>query len=158
MTMPVNPGVNDGSRVVRASQVMGTQVWDPTNQQLGTIKDVIIDYGAGYPAAFFAVAPQIPGVAEGYVVIPFDVMRFRYDNRLKRDYAMLDIPVAQFRIAPRIEGENWVRIRDPQFLGQTAPVLPAGRAVGGAASISWGNGKDRPRRSGPRQRRRHAWC
>jgi hypothetical protein len=85
---------------------------------MGTIKDVIIDYGASCPVAFFAVAPQISGIAEGYVMVPFDVIRLRYDNRLRRDYVVLDISLDQFRSAPRLEGNNWDRIRDQQFLSR----------------------------------------
>jgi sporulation protein YlmC with PRC-barrel domain len=106
-------------RRCRSSQVIGMQVWDPRNQQLGTIQDVVIDYGGSCPVAFFAVAPGISGIAEGYVVVPFDVIRLRYDNRSRRDYVVLDVSLDQFRNAPRLEGNNWDRIRDQQFLGRT---------------------------------------
>jgi sporulation protein YlmC with PRC-barrel domain len=118
-SMPASGEAAEGSRVIRSSQVIGMQVWDPRNQQLGTIQDVVIDYGGSCPVAFFAVAPGISGIAEGYVVVPFDVIRLRYDNRSRRDYVVLDVSLDQFRNAPRLEGNNWDRIRDQQFLGRT---------------------------------------
>jgi hypothetical protein len=115
--MPAGGATQGDGRVLRGSQVIGTQVWDPQSQQLGTIKDLIVDYSGSCPMAFFAIAPQIAGIEGGYIVVPFDVIRLRYDNRLRRDYVVVDLTLDQFRRAPRLEGDNWDRIRDRQFLG-----------------------------------------
>jgi hypothetical protein len=132
-----------GNQILRGSELIGLQVWGAGNQRLGTVRDFVVDYQGDCPALLAAVAPDIEGVPEGYVFVPFDVAQLRYDNRLGRDYLALTLGIDQFRNAPRIARDNWNLIRDPQFLERTRqfyrrtersaarPVMPSDRGVEG---------------------------
>jgi sporulation protein YlmC with PRC-barrel domain len=112
-------GMRRGNHTLRGSELIGMHVWGARNQRLGTIRDIVIDYQEGCPMLLAAVSSDISGGPDGYVLVPFDARQLQYDNRLRRDYLVLDLGLDQFRNAPRIERDNWDRIRDPQFLTRT---------------------------------------
>jgi sporulation protein YlmC with PRC-barrel domain len=114
--MPMGERGMRRSHTLRGSELIGMQVWGARNQRLGTIRDIVINYQAECPMLLAAVSSDISGGPEGYVFVPFDAGQLQYDNRLRRDYLVLDLGLDQFRNAPRIERDNWDRIRDPQFL------------------------------------------
>jgi hypothetical protein len=111
--------MHEHSRIVRGSQIIGLQVWDSQRQQLGVVRDFVVDYEGSCPSIFFAVSAQGVEPAAGFVVVPWEAIQFQYDARLGRNFIVLGLSLEQFRTAPRLEGNNWARISDLQFLTQT---------------------------------------
>jgi hypothetical protein len=104
------------ARLIRGSQLIGLRVWGPDNQQFGTIKDFIVDYHGDCPTLFFAMAPAVADLGEGYVIVPFTAMTVDFDTRARTDYFRFNVSLAQLRNAPRIEANKWSSITNRQFL------------------------------------------
>jgi hypothetical protein len=102
--------------VIRGSELLGLRIWDSSHQRLGTVKDFIVDYRGGCPAIFLAMAPDVTELGESYVIVPFDVTQFRFDDRDRTHYFVLDTSIGQLRRAPRLEGNRWDAIRNRSFL------------------------------------------
>lgn len=103
-------------RIIHGSQLIGLRVWGQDNQQLGTIKDFIVDYQGDCPTLYFAMTPEVSDLGEGYVVVPFTAMRYDFDTRARANYFRFNVSLAQLRNAPRIEVNKWSSISNREFL------------------------------------------
>lgn len=107
------------TRILRGSQFIGLRVRGPDNQQLGTIKDFVVDYQGDCPALFFAMAPAVADFGEGYVIVPFTAMMVAFDTRANTHYFRFHVNSAQLRNAPHIEVNRWNSFSNRQFLVNT---------------------------------------
>ena len=68
---------------------------------------------------YLAVAPQIAGWSEGYVVVPFNAFQVGFDPALRRDFFTLNMGIDVFRRAPHVTVDRWKTLRDPQFFANS---------------------------------------
>ena len=102
-------------RLMRGRELIGMNIWGRTRERLGVVKDFIVDYEGACPTLFFAMAPEIAGWNEGYVIVPFDAFQIGYDERQKTDHFVLDVAVDSLRRAPHLEIDRWNSLHDRQF-------------------------------------------
>ena len=76
-------------------------------QDVGVVKDFIIDYQGDCPAIYFAVAPQLPSWTGGYVIVPFTAIQVGFDAQRRTDYFTLNMNVNDLGRAPRLAVNDW---------------------------------------------------
>lgn len=102
-------------RIVRVTEIIGTQVFDPQSQRLGTIKDIVIEVHEGCPTLFLAMAPEVGDLGPALVVMPYSVLEVRHGVPNAPVQLVLNIQVAQLREAPRVEHNHWESIHNQEF-------------------------------------------
>jgi hypothetical protein len=111
---PAAPGP---AGIIQNSTLTGTTVLNPQGQELGRIKDVLLDSQTGQ-ASFVILDAAISGTGRAMLVVPFSALRVSRtasDNRLS---AVLDLRPDQMRAAPQTQGNVAELLRNPQFLEQ----------------------------------------
>lgn len=107
-------------RILHGSQLTNLRVWNAENQRLATVKDFVIYSVEGQcPTIYFALVPEISGMNEEYVIVPYDALILRYDDRVRTPYFFLDIGINQFREAPHFAINRWKSFDDRQLLTST---------------------------------------
>jgi sporulation protein YlmC with PRC-barrel domain len=98
----------DAGRVIRGRNLIGMNIWSANRQQLGTVKDFIVDYQSGdCPTIYFAVAPQIAGWSGDYVIVPLNAFQAGFDARQRTDYFTLNMTTAELGRVPRLAVDKW---------------------------------------------------
>ena len=104
-------------RVIRGRSLIGMNIWSANRQQVGTVKDFIVDYQSGdCPTIYFAVAPQIAGWTGDYVVVPLNAFQVGFDPRQRTDYFTLNMTADELGRAPRLTADKWNSTQDRQGL------------------------------------------
>lgn len=108
-----NRGVS--GKIVRGSSLIGLTMWDPRQQQLGVVKDFLIDSQTGL---IEFVLIESPDLGQQWAVVPFDVLQVSVADQDRPSALILNVPIAEFRQAPRMQLNQWSVLREPQFLGR----------------------------------------
>ncbi len=131
------------AEIIHGRDLIGMQIWGPAHQQVGTVEDFVIDSQGDCPLMYLAVAPQIAGWSEGYVVVPFNAFQVGFDPALRRDFFTLNMGIDVFRRAPHVTVDRWKTLRDPQFFANSRQFY--GRVERSAARPEIRGPEDRPR-------------
>jgi hypothetical protein len=89
-------------------------IWNANRQQLGTIRDFIVDYQGDCPTIFFAIAPQIAGWNGDYLIVPFNAVQVGFDRQRRMDYFTLNMSAEELGKAPHLAVNSWNVARDVQ--------------------------------------------
>ncbi|MHB8970763.1 MAG: PRC-barrel domain-containing protein [Pirellulaceae bacterium] len=104
-------------RIVRGSQMIGMTLRGSDDQQLGVVKDFILDSQGEGPMIYFAVEPDASlQLDQEYVIIPYSAMQYRSDSRGASDYFAMDVIGTGLRNAPRVAVNDWSNFNDPHVL------------------------------------------
>lgn len=151
-----------GGRLIYGRNLIGMTIWGGNHERLGTVKDFVVDYQGDCPNLFFAMAPEISGWNQGYVIVPFQSLQVGYDEGQRTDYFVLGVAVDDLRRAPHLEIDRWTSIRDRKFFtdaGQffrrvertaTRPESGTGRDGRGRSEAETRQPSDRPTPVPPR--------
>jgi sporulation protein YlmC with PRC-barrel domain len=99
------------SSPVKASSIIGTDVVNPKGDNLGDIKEVVIDPRSGKVAYAVVAFGGFLGMGEKLFAIPFS--SFKYDVA-KNDY-MLDVAKEQLQAAPGFDADHWPSMSDEKW-------------------------------------------
>ncbi len=141
------------ARLIRGRSLIGMNIWGANHQQLGTIKDFIVDYQGGCPSIFFAVAPDISGWSGDYVIVPFNAFQVGPDPQQRTDFFTLSMNVDELRRAPHLAVEKWnqVQFQDRQTFANAKQYYE--RVERTAARPETGGREERPALPSDAQRR-----
>jgi hypothetical protein len=96
---------------------MGATVLNPQSQNLGRLKDVLLDAQTGQ-ASFAILDAEIPGAGHAMLVVPYDALRVSVNPSDHRQSVVLDLRPEQLRAAPQTGSDEAKMIQNPQFLAQ----------------------------------------
>jgi hypothetical protein len=99
------------SSPVKASSIIGTDVVNPKGDNLGDIKEVVIDPSSGRVAYAVVAFGGFLGMGEKLFAIPFS--SFKYDAA-RNDY-VLDIDKARLEAAPGFDSDHWPSMSDEKW-------------------------------------------
>ena len=96
---------------VKASSIIGTDVVNPKGDNLGDIKEVVIDPRTGRVAYAVVSFGGFLGMGEKLFAIPFSAFDY---NVLKNEYA-LDVSKERLKAAPGFDPDHWPTMSDEKW-------------------------------------------
>lgn len=96
---------------VKASSLLGTNVVNPQGENLGVIKDVVLDLGIGRVAYVVVDFVRSFILGEKLFAIPYSAFKF---NVTKNEY-VLDIAQEQLKQAPGFDADQWPSMADEKW-------------------------------------------
>lgn len=96
---------------VKASDFIGTSVVDREDQNLGDIKELVIDRSSGKVAYAVVAFGGFLGMGEKLFAIPFSAFKF---NAAENEY-ILDIPKDRLKDAPGFDTNHWPAFGDEKW-------------------------------------------
>ena len=90
-------------QVSRASKIIGTKVKNPNEENLGDIKDLVIDPESGQVVYGVVSFGGVFGVGDKLFAIPWDALRWNRDNK----YYVLDLDKDTLKKAPGFDKKHW---------------------------------------------------
>ena len=99
------PGISSGSslRIVSASRFLGDNIKNYQDEELGSIKDIMLDTSTGEIAYVILSAGGILGIGEKLLAVPWYALELDMDARCFR----LNIDKESLKEAPGFDKENW---------------------------------------------------
>ena len=101
-------------RVLSASSISGTQVRNLAGEDIGKVKDLMIDWDNGSVAYAVMKFGGFLGMGEKLFAIPLE--SFRFDDSDGSERAILDINKEQLENAPGFDPDNWPKDADYTFI------------------------------------------
>lgn len=101
-------------RVLSASSIKGTTVRNLSDQDIGKIKDLMIDWGHGSVAYAVLTFGGFLGMGEKHFAVPLE--SFKFDKRDGYECAILDINKEKLENAPGFDPDNWPKDADYTFI------------------------------------------
>lgn len=99
------------SSPVKASSMIGTDVVNPKGENLGDVKEVVIDPRSGKVAYAVVSFGGFLGMGEKLFAIPFSA--FAFDAR-KNEY-VLDISKERLKAAPGFDSDHWPSMAEEKW-------------------------------------------
>jgi sporulation protein YlmC with PRC-barrel domain len=96
---------------VKASSIIGTDVVNPQSENLGEIKEVVIDPGTGKVAYAVVSFGGFLGMGKKLFAIPFK--SFEY-NVTKNEY-VLDVTKERLKAAPGFDADHWPSMAEEKW-------------------------------------------
>ncbi|HEY8027466.1 MAG TPA: PRC-barrel domain-containing protein [Burkholderiaceae bacterium] len=96
---------------VKASSIIGTDVVNPKQENLGDIKEIVIDPNSGRVAYAVVSFGGFLSLGEKLFAIPFS--SFKYDAR--ENHYVLDISKERLENAPGFDSAHWPSMADEQW-------------------------------------------
>lgn len=103
--------------IIQDSTLIGTTVLDLKGQNLGRIKDILLDSRTGQ-ASFVLLDVEIPRTGHALLVVPFAALRVSLTPSDHRLSVVLDLRPDQMRTAPQTPSAQSQILQNPQFLEQ----------------------------------------
>jgi hypothetical protein len=98
--------------------LVGLTIRGSDDQQLGVVKDFIVDSQGDCPTIYLAVEPDASmQVNQEYVLIPYNAMQYRSESQGGSNYFAMDVIGTGLRNAPRVGVNDWSSFNDRQVLG-----------------------------------------
>jgi len=99
------------SSPVKASSMIGTDVCNPKGENLGEIKEVVIDPGTGRVAYAVVSFGGFLGMGKKLFAIPFSAFEFDADEN---EY-VLDISKERLEAAPGFDADHWPSMSEEKW-------------------------------------------
>lgn len=90
-------------QVSRASKIIGTKVKNPNGENLGAIKDLVIDPASGQVVYGVVSFGGVLGVGDKLFAIPWDGLSWNSDKK----YYVLDLDKETLKKAPGFDKKHW---------------------------------------------------
>lgn len=90
-------------KVSRASKIIGTDVKNPKGENLGGIKDLVLDPESGQVVYAVVSYGGVLGMGSKLFAIPWSVLRWTRD----KDYYVLDMDKEALKKAPGFDKKHW---------------------------------------------------
>jgi hypothetical protein len=97
------PTLGGHARVIRAAKVQGTAVTNPANEDLGSIRDVVLDKFNGSVRYAVLEFGGFLGMGSKLFALPWELLN--YDERV--DAYVIDIDKEVLKRAPGFDSDNW---------------------------------------------------
>jgi len=93
----------DRPHVLSANTVIGDDVFNPQGENLGNIKELMLDLDTGHVAYAVLSFGGFLGMGDKLFAIPFEALRLQPD----RHQFTLDVPKERLKEAPGFDKDNW---------------------------------------------------
>jgi sporulation protein YlmC with PRC-barrel domain len=100
-----------GGSAVKASSVIGTDVTNPKGENLGEVKEVVIDPTTGKVAYAVVTFGGVFSMGEKLFAIPFTALKYNY----KKNEYVLDITKERLENAPGFDPDQWPMFSDEKW-------------------------------------------
>jgi sporulation protein YlmC with PRC-barrel domain len=112
--------VGENSYIYRASKLIGTDVENPQGENLGDIKDVVIDPETGQMAYAVLAFGGILGMGEKYFAVPWQALAPKTPTTKGAQYDrfVLNVDKERLKNAPSFNKDNWPDMADRQWAQQ----------------------------------------
>lgn len=97
--------------VVRSSEVVGVEVKSPSDENLGEIKDLVLDKASGKVAYAVLEAGGLLGLGTKLIALPWNAMH--YDTN--KDSFVINADQNKLKNAPGFNDDNWPNMADPKW-------------------------------------------
>lgn len=98
--------------MVRASKMVGMDVRDPSDKNLGDVEDVVVDDGSGRVAYVVLSFGGFLGMGDKLFAIPWHALRPDFKDA---DRVVLDVPKEKLQSAPGFDKKNWPNMADRKW-------------------------------------------
>jgi sporulation protein YlmC with PRC-barrel domain len=117
------------SKIFRAKELMGMNVWNAQNEKLGDISDLVFDTSNGKLLYAILGHGGTLGIGEKYCVVPVDFLSLERDNKTNKDYLVLNIDKQRLKDAPSFSGDNWPNFGDQRFVTEIREFFTSARTA-----------------------------
>lgn len=107
----LGPDDGPGPQVLAASSLEDEDVVNPQGEDLGEIKEIMIDIQSGRVAYAVLAFGGILGMGEKLFAIPWSALKLDADNKC----FILDIDNERLKSAPGFDKDNWPSMADPEW-------------------------------------------
>jgi sporulation protein YlmC with PRC-barrel domain len=111
--MTHHEGTMTGTRVLSASSLSGNAVVNGQGEDLGNIKELMLDINRGTVAYAVLSFGGFLGLGDKLFAVPWDAMTVEAD----RERFVLDVPKEKLENAPGFDKDNWPETGDDEWLG-----------------------------------------
>ena len=101
-------------KLLSSSTIDGMKVINKSHEDIGKLKDLMIDWNNGNVAYAEMSFGGFLGIGDKYFAIPLDAFSFEYDDG--KDYAVLNVSKEQLENAPGFDKDNWPKNADYTFI------------------------------------------
>lgn len=101
-------------KLLSASSIDGTNVKNPVGEDIGKLKDLMIDWNSGNVVYAVMSFGGFLGMGEKLFAIPLE--SFTFKDTLGDEHAVLDVKKEQLENAPGFDKDNWPQQPDYQFI------------------------------------------
>ncbi len=97
----------------RVSTIESLKVYNRSNENLGKIKDVVVDAQTGKIRYAVLDFGGFLGIGSKWFAVPWHA--FQCENRDNEEYLVLDVSKDRLRNAPGFDSNHWPNMADPAF-------------------------------------------
>jgi sporulation protein YlmC with PRC-barrel domain len=97
----------------RSSDVVGLEVRNKANKDLGNIKDLVVDMSTGHVRYAALSFGGFAGLGNKLFAVPWEAMTFKFGE--KEHFVVFDVTEQQLKQAPGFDESNWPNIADPAW-------------------------------------------
>src|SRR5262245_20996603 len=97
----------------RASQIFGMTVRNNAGKDLGTVKDLIVDFDTGQNRYVVLSFGGFAGIGSKLFAVPWQVMSVRFGER--DHFFVYDVTVEQLKDSPGFDDSTWPNLGDPAW-------------------------------------------
>lgn len=101
-------------KLLSASSINGTNVKNPVGEDIGKLKDLMIEWNTGNVAYAVMSFGGFLGMGEKLFAIPLE--SFTFKDTLGDEHAVLNVKKEQLENAPGFDKDNWPNQPDYQFI------------------------------------------
>lgn len=105
---------NKEFRLVKASDLLGKNVENPQNDNLGEVKELVLDPRRSRVTYFVMKSGGFLGMGDKLFAIPWEAIKF--DRQEKKDRLVLNATKERFSKAPEYKDKEWSRMSDPAWV------------------------------------------
>ncbi len=105
--------MNHTPRLLSSSSITGTDVKNPSGENIGEIKDLMIDWSSGKVAYAVLSFGGFLGMGDKLFAIPLEA--FEFDTADSNDRIVLDADKDSLENAPGFDKDNWPNSADNDF-------------------------------------------
>ena len=105
---------NRNYRLVKASELIDKDVRNPSNDDLGEIKELVLDPRRSHVTYFVMKAGGFLGMGEKLFAIPWEALKI--ERKENKDKLVLNASKERFEKAPEYKDKDWTRMTDPAWI------------------------------------------
>ena len=106
---------NKKFHLVKASDVLGATIENRNNDNVGEVKELVLDPGRSKAVYFVLKAGGFLGMGEKLFAVPWTALKIDVKESNKTKF-VLDVPKERFEKAPEYKDTDWTRMRDPNWI------------------------------------------
>lgn len=108
-----------GYQPVRAHQFLGLKVMDRAGQDVGDVKEIVLDSNHQRVGYALISADRSVGVGDRYLAVPWQALNIQQDRNSDKVHFVINMDRGQLKSAPTIDKNRWSELDNPQLKSQS---------------------------------------